>query len=178
MHEHMRRQERQRQLLETLGLTGSPQGTQMRKISDYPNWDDADVLYTDFYTYNAAFGTVAGSQTSDTQIITVQADSKFEWMKSTCWGYKDGATEPYQSTDVLPMTVIIQDSGSGRLLMNGPVPLVNIAGTGQLPFILPESRIFQPNSTISIVLNNLSATQYDNVNFSLVGRKIFRGQPG
>ena len=163
--------------MQALGLgDGSGSSQRMRKISDYPNWDDAPYLNVDFYAYNAVFGTIAGSATSITVPITIQADSKFEWMKSTIFGYKDGETEPFQSTDVLPLTILIQDSGSGRLLMNAPVPVSNMAGTGQLPFILPESRIFQPNATVSFTLNNLSTSQYDNVEFTMLGRKIFRGE--
>lgn len=177
MSDHDRRRQHQQQLMQALGLGDGGGGSQpMRKISDFPNWDDAPYLVTDFYIYNALFGTVAASATSNAVNITIQADSKFEWMKSSIFGYKDGETEPFQSTDIVPMTIIIQDSGSGRLLMNTPIPVSSIAGNGQLPFILPESRIFQPNATVSFTLANLSTSQYDNVQFSMIGRKIFRGE--
>ncbi len=175
---NVNRRKQEEELMQALGYSNDRyHGPHMQRISDPPSpeWDNENVqLATDFFTYNAIFGTVAANAISVTQNISIQADSKFEWMKATAFGYKDGASEPYQSTDLMPLTCIIQDSGSGRYLMKDPTPIANLFGTGQLPFILPESRIFWPNSTLTVILANPSSSQYDNVTLSFIGRKILR----
>lgn len=67
----------------------------------------------------------------------------------------------------------IQDTGSGRNLMNTAVPVASIFGTGQLPFILPRQRIFLANATVNVTLTNFDvAADYD-LYLSFIGEKGF-----
>lgn len=174
---HMRNRHDRRALQRALGLDENDQGQVMKRISDYPDWSDQPVLYEDDYFYTVPFGNLAPGITSATQTIVIQAESKFEWLKSSVYGNLHGATAPFQTTDQIETTIFITDSGSGRQLMSVPVPVMSIAGDGQLPNILPVGRIFQPNATISAVMANFStANTWDNLYFTFIGRKIFKSR--
>lgn len=142
------------------------------RTDDDPNTD----YYDDLYFYSATAGNMVAGAVSN-QVVNIQADSKFEWMRSTCYGNLHGATEPISDSSLLPISVFISDTGSGRQLMSIATPVGLLAGNGKLPFINAASRIFRPSSTIQITFTNFSTSQYDNVWFSFVGRKIFKGGP-
>ncbi len=106
--------------------------------------------------------------------VTLDADSDFLWQKFNVFATtgNDGATADSQ---VVPaVTVTIKDTASGRDLMNAPVPLAALAGSGQLPFILPTSKIFQARGTISVNIVNISDdTTYTGIYLSFIGTKLF-----
>jgi hypothetical protein len=135
--------------------------------------------YDDLFTYPTTSVNLV-ALASSAQTITIQADSKFEWMRATIFGNLHGATPPFTDGAQLEINVFITDSASGRQLMQASVPAQSIAGNGKLPFINPTSRIFEPSATVQVTLSNTSAAnQYDNIVFSMIGRKIFRGRrPG
>lgn len=127
----------------------------------------------DFYVYAVNFGNIAALATVTRQ-VTVQADSNFEWIMSTAYGNLNGATPPYTDNVLLPINLLIVDSGSSRQLFSDPVPLPSIAGTGKQPFILPVPRLFMAKSTIQLTAQNFDGTDtYDNVRLHLIGRKLF-----
>ncbi|MES9859104.1 MAG: hypothetical protein ABW166_21335 [Sedimenticola sp.] len=128
----------------------------------------------DFYVYEEDFLELAGGA-SAIGSINIQADSDFVVQKLT---YFVTAATPAGVTDssriIPPITVQITDSGSGRNLFEAPVPLSNVFGIGELPFILPKPKLFLARSTISISVTNLTAsTEYD-LYLSLIGYKVFR----
>ena len=106
--------------------------------------------------------------------IQIQADSDFEWIKSTYQA--DIAAAAYLSgTRPIPnVTVNIIDGGTSRNLFNAPVPVSSIFGTGELPFILNPPWIFKANSNIQIQVQNFDAATTYNVRLAFVGAKIFR----
>jgi hypothetical protein len=137
------------------------------------NQPNIPVVLTDWFTYSVSFGNIAAAGVV-AQNIQIQADSSFELIKLSVSGTLHGGTAPYSNASIIECNLFITDSGSGRQLMNTPVPINSIAGTGQLPYILPESRIFKGNSTVQFNVTNYSSTnQYDNVTLSLGGRKLF-----
>jgi hypothetical protein len=151
---------------------------EMKKLSDYPTWGEGEDLYEDAFWYGASFGTLA-SGTSLPKTILIQTDSKFEWMKTTYFAVLQGETPPTQSTDRHNLSFFLTDSGSGRQLMNEAIPINEIAGSGERPALMPVTRIFQPNATVTITASNTdTAAIYTGVHVTLWGRKIFRGPPG
>jgi len=69
---------------------------------------------------------------------------------------------------------LLTASGSGQQLMNTPVPLGSLFGSGQLPFILPYPRVMRANSQLQIQIVNFDAaviTAQITLNFH--GRKIY-----
>jgi len=128
----------------------------------------------DFYVYGAKAASLAAGD-EVTVNIQLEADSDFEWQKTTFFATDDLSGVKTNFSNVLPLiTVQIQDSGSGRNLFNQPILVRNIAGDGELPFVLPIARLFRANSNISISFKNISSgTIYLNPEISLIGRKLW-----
>jgi hypothetical protein len=128
----------------------------------------------DFFVYQ--IGPIASLAPAATQPgnVTLDADSDFLWQKFNVFATvaSAGAT---QSTQVVPaLTVTIKDTASGRDLMNAAIPFPSLAGSGQLPFILPTAKIFQARGTISINVSNISAgTTYTGIYVTFIGTKLF-----
>jgi hypothetical protein len=58
--------------------------------------------------------------------------------------------------------------------MNAPIPLAALAGSGQLPFILPTPKIFQARGTIAVQLANVTAGDtYSSIYLEFIGTKLF-----
>ncbi|MES9901027.1 MAG: hypothetical protein ABW148_18675 [Sedimenticola sp.] len=127
----------------------------------------------DFYVYEEDFSALA-SGASDIGSINIQADSDFVVQKLTYFADIAAAAQ-LDGTRIIPLvTIQITDSGSGRNLMEAPVALSNIFGTGELPFILPQPKLFLARSTISISVTNFDAAVTYNLRLSLIGYKVFR----
>ncbi len=72
-----------------------------------------------------------------------------------------------------PLLVSIEDSGAGRAFMDIPVHLANIAGTAQLPYILPYPKMVERASTISMSVQNFAAATAYNIRLSIHGVKLY-----
>jgi hypothetical protein len=126
----------------------------------------------DFFAYStgvlALAATVGATVTSN---IVVQADSDFVAEKFIY--FADVGATLTSSTAVVPLAqIMITDTGSGRQLLNTPVNLDTIAGSGALPYILSRPKLFDANSVVQITLTNRVATAY-NIEFVMAGRKRF-----
>lgn len=134
-----------------------------------------DVQYSqDFFTYGinalvlAAGGTFIGN-------INIDADTDFKLTKLSQMSDIAGAPQT-ESTAVIPLvTMDVRDAGSGRTLMNIPIPMGAIFGAGRLPFILPVPRIFTSRASIAITLANYSAATTYNIRLAFIGTKLFTG---
>jgi hypothetical protein len=72
----------------------------------------------------------------------------------------------------LPFLVSFTDQGSGRSLQSNPVPMDSIFGDARRPYKWTTPKILEANSTFSITVQNLSATDR-NVRMSFMGYKVF-----
>ena len=127
----------------------------------------------DFYVYEEDFLALTQGSTAIGS-INIQADSDFVVQKLTYFADIAVAVQT-DSNRVIPLiTVQITDSGSGRNLMEAPVPIANVFGTGQLPFILPQPKLFLARTTITVSVTNFSASTDYNLRLSLTGYKVFR----
>lgn len=119
-----------------LGPVFNPQANTLQGRTDY-FW---------YFTTPAALSSVAPAAQS---LIQIDADSQFALLAFSYQASIAGAALT-EDTNVIPLvTVNIADGGSGKYLMNGPIPLGAIAGDGKRPYRLIGPRIFQPNSTIN-----------------------------
>lgn len=132
----------------------------------------AKQIVQDFYVYNAYQASLAAAASQDLT-IRIEADSAFELQKLTF--YCDAGAIMTASDRVIPqMSIQITDQGSGRQLFNQAVPVSTIFGTAELPFILPVTKFFKPNSLVTLSLANFSsATTYSNIYANLIGKKLF-----
>lgn len=115
---------------------------------------------------------------SQTQSLQISADSDFEVLQMAYHMTVAQAAFTDSTRPVPNMSIMLLDTGSGRNLMNNPVPLASIAGTGVNPYFLPVTKTFARNAQIQATLTNFDAavaTAY--VYITLVGRKIYQLGP-
>ena len=133
------------------------------------------VIAEDFYTYNILFeGLTAGS--TDTGFIQIEADSDFLIQKLAYFALNDTDTLTTFNTIQIPsVDIVIVDTGSGRQLMNNPVPIPALFGDGRLPYILPTPKLFVKNSRINVTVNNIgtASVDYARLSINFEGKKIF-----
>ncbi len=126
----------------------------------------------DFFVYDIDFSSLAAAGQA-TGSIQIQADSDFELQKLTHFTDIAGAAQTEDSR-VLPLvTMQVTDSGTGRQMFNTAVPIPALMGDGRIPFILPVSKMFSKNSSVSITLSNYSSATTYNLRLQLIGAKIF-----
>lgn len=127
----------------------------------------------DFYIYEEDFnGLAAGGSASGS--VNIQADSDFVIQKLSYFADVAGAAQTENSRVIPLITVLVTDSGSGRNLMESQVAVPSLFGTGQLPFILPQPKLFLARTTITLAVTNFSAATTYDLKLSLIGYKVFR----
>jgi len=124
----------------------------------------------DFFVYTATFGSLAPGA-SQQIAVQVQADSAFELQKMSFLSVL--------STNAVDLSaqlaVQITDSGTGRSIFSAAASVPSVFGSGEIPFILPTSKLFSENASIILVLTNVhAANTYTSTRMSLIGTKIFR----
>lgn len=127
----------------------------------------------DFFIYEVDFSNLAsgGSQTNS---FTVQQEADFLLTKINMTVDVAAASYVNAAVPVPLVTIMVNDTGSGRNLMSSAVPLPSIFGNGGLPFILPRQRLFVASSVVNITLTNYDAATAYNIRLSFIGEKAFR----
>lgn len=131
---------------------------------------------TEFFVYtpNPLVATLSDAAPVANLTAPIHSDSDFELLELVQVTDIAGALQT-AADRILPLaTIQIQQSGSGIDIMPNPVPMAAIFGDGSLPFILPESKIWPANSSMSLTLTRyaVAGTTY-NIRLSFVGRKLF-----
>jgi len=136
------------------------------------NPEQVDRIRRDFYIYEAeALALAFGGNAND--IINIEADSDFMLQKFAYQADIAAAAFTYNTRPIPLVTIQLIDSGSGRQLMNNPIPITSFMGDGQLPFILPNPRKFLRNSTIQVAFANFDAAVTYNIRLAFIGYKIY-----
>jgi len=118
----------------------------------------------DFFTYEADITATIAASGATTYTLQIQTDSDFLWTKAS-----------FIQTGTGVPAILIQDNGSGRNLSTFAVPVSNIFGTGQLPFILPRQRIFQANASVTLNISEIGGTNtITSLHLSFIGEKGFK----
>lgn len=135
-------------------------------------WENVGNRRRDFYVYEAETLAIAvGASTNDT--INIEADSDFILQKLTYQADNAGIAQTDSSRVIPNVSVQITDTGSGRQLMQDFIPVSSFFGTGQLPFILPNPRLFMRNSTIQIAFTSFEVAATPNVRLAFIGYKVY-----
>lgn len=127
----------------------------------------------DFFVYTANFITADGTQlplsgSRDVQ-TQIQNDSHFIIMAGVRTVFNTDDTTAIANP---PITVQIQDSGSGRSLLSSFTQIENLFGTAQLPAYWPYPKIIKRSSTLTTQLVNLAATAR-HVRIAYLGFKVW-----
>lgn len=136
---------------------------------------DGGKEWRDFYVYSNATGlSIAATTAGQPPAIQIEADSDFILMRMALYAEAAGETFPYPGGQQPQLTLQLQDGSDSTNLFSSPVPVGLIAGTGQLPFVLPIYRLFNANGTINLFFFNYGAVQYNNIVLALIGQKVKR----
>ena len=128
----------------------------------------------DFFVYglNINVGALAAQQAS----FQIQADSDFELQKLSLFATYDDdpATGNTQAGRILPFaTLQITDTGTGRQVFNQEVAIPAIFGDGQIPFILPATKLFNANASVTVAVTSFDSVNDLSLRFAFIGCKIF-----
>jgi hypothetical protein len=135
-----------------------------------PSANQIDIT---FYGTNV---TLTAGQSLPSQ-INIDAGTDFYWFASSYQASIAGsAYDPTDKVPVVPLVnFVITDTGSQRNLMNTPIPVTTIAGSGQLPYRLLLPRLFKANSVVQFSWTSFETANADTINFVMHG---FRLPPG
>lgn len=128
---------------------------------------------TDFFVYEVDFSALAAG-TSQTSSFTIQQEADFLLTKINMTPDIAAAAYTQSAAPVPLVTIMVNDTGSGRNLMSSAVPLPNLFGNAGLPFILPRQRLFVASSVVNITLTNYDAATAYNIRLSFIGEKAFQ----
>ena len=144
-----------------------------QNLGQTPWADTTKYAAATFYIYEVDIPGPLVNQTSLPLNFQIAQDSDFFWTKFCAFALVGGAATT-RSGDQLPaVTALIINTTTGRQYSSNPVPLPNIAGNAQFPFILPVMTLFQAKSVISINLFNEGNATYSNLQLSFIGVKAF-----
>lgn len=131
----------------------------------------------DFTFYDTTLPTLAPTQSLPSQ-INIDAGTDFYWVAATIQFDIAGSAFDPNGLPIIPLvTVVITDGGSQRQLMNAPVPVTGIFGTGQLPYRLIKPRLFRANAIITFQWTNYDAANTYQLHADLHGFRIPAGAP-
>lgn len=130
------------------------------------------IVSKEFNVYEVDFASLAASSTAN-GTINIQAEADFLLEKLTYFADISAATQT-ESDRVIPLiNVLITDTGSKRQLMNTAVPVPNIFGRGEIPFLLPQPKVFSARSSILVQVTNFSSATTYNLKLSFIGTDIY-----
>jgi len=136
-------------------------------------WNNTVYAARNFFTYETDILAALNPGAPSNLTFNIAGDSDFFWTKFAAFALVGGAATT-RDTDQLPaVTVLITNTTTGRQYSSSAVPLPNIAGTGVLPFILPQITMWQRKSTIQVQLQNIGNATYTNLMLSFHGIKAF-----
>lgn len=143
----------------------------------YQRERDGEVSIMPFFYSTQFLASVVAAGATVTQNIPIQSDSHFVARYFNISAYTAGLVLAVATP---PLLIQFFDSGSGRTLFDSLQPVQNVmggvaaaAGTGSLPFILPEPWLVRAGGTIQVTLNNLGAAAFVRVDVSIPGFKVF-----
>jgi hypothetical protein len=126
-----------------------------------------------FYSATFPAATLDAGVTSAVS-IPIQSDSHFLCRYLTGEVYDDASPVVPVAADDIVALVNLFDTGSGRTLMDNPVPWQSIIGTGQLPYVLAEPWLIRAGGQVQVTLQNIGTDDYDLTKVVLSGMKIYQ----
>jgi hypothetical protein len=137
-----------------------------KKTFERPGFYGIDNPLQTTAPYPGSFLLGAGVGVTGTAQIQITAEADFEAVKIMAFGFTPAKAA---LTDFL---VKMTETASGRDLMNQPILAVCLAGTSQLPLILPVTLFINRASQITLTFTNLNALA-QHIYFTLLGIKYY-----
>lgn len=129
------------------------------------------------FFYSADFAAGVGAGATVIVNVGIQSDSHFIARYFNITSYTAGLVVALATP---PLLIQFFDTGSGRTLFDQAQPVQNVcggvaaaAGTGSLPFIIPEPWLIRAGGTVQVTLTNLGAALTSRTIVSMPGFKAF-----
>lgn len=136
-------------------------------------WNNGTYASRNFFTYEADTIAALAAGASQNLTFNIAGDSDFFWTKFAAFALVGGTSTLRNADQLASCTVLIVNTTTGRQYSSSATPIPNVAGTGELPFILPQITMWQRKSTIQIQLQNIGSATYSGVYLSFMGIKAF-----
>jgi hypothetical protein len=142
-------------------------------------WNSSKYSAKVFFCYETDIAATLAAQASVPLTFNVAGDSDFFWTKFTAFAQVGGSSgtsgtaTTYSAQQLPSVTALIINTTTGRQYSSTAVPLPNMAGTAQFPFILPMITLWPRKSTIQIQLLNNGSVSYTTLQLSFLGIKAF-----
>lgn len=104
----------------------------------------------DFFWYSARITGLASTAPTGTSLINIDADADFYCVALSYQADIAGAVQTESSWVIPLVNLLITDAGSGKALMNNPVPMASFFGDGKRPYRLIRPRVFAASATIQL----------------------------
>ena len=128
----------------------------------------------DFFVYVFPRFTSLAAGATQTQNVSIQADSDF-YLEALTYTADIAAASQTDSTRLIPnATVLLTDTGSGRQLMSSGIPITGLFGYGSEPYFLRKPKFFSARSVIQAQVVSYEASVTLNIFLMLIGRKNFK----
>lgn len=150
-----------------------PQMSSMQNAQGGSPWNSAKYAARTFFAYEADIAAPLNAGSAVTLTFNIAGDSDFFWTKFTQFALVAGTATTYGGNQLPAVTMLLINTTTGRQYSSSAVPLPNMAGTGQFPFILPMITLWQAKSTIQVQLQNEGSVAYSNLHLSFLGLKAF-----
>lgn len=139
-------------------------------------WNDPEkYVASTFYVYEVDTPDGLAATTAAQLTFQIAQDSDFFWTKFCTFALVDGVATSRADDELPAVTALIVNTTNGRQYSSNPVPLPNISGNAQFPFILPLMTLWAAKSVIQINLFNEGDADYSNVQMSFIGVKALGG---
>lgn len=131
------------------------------------------LVFLDQFTYSAVFtgASALGAAATAVVQVNIDADSDFVLQQVNITAQTAGPTI------ITPnYLILLTRAGSGRQIMNQPQHVQNVCGqlwNNAQPGFAPMPGLMQARNTISVQLQNLTATAATRVDVAMIGFKVF-----
>jgi hypothetical protein len=123
-----------------------------------------------YFGYDLLFSSIAsGASLTVTTQIQTDADFLVQALSFFCY---DLTTNGQITAPV--STIQLYDTGSTQTWFDQAIPLVNVFGTGQYPFMLPVPRLILAGSAFTGTLANVVSTNAQYYMLTFHGRKLYK----
>lgn len=129
------------------------------------------TYHAEFYTAGANSNLAAGA--TATVNVQIDAGAPFLIVSQSFFANTANGAITVSTMPAPNVVVLITDTGSTRTLMDTAIPIPAIFGTGQFPYVLPEPKLMQANSQLSVQATNRDAAAGYNFYLCFNGFKLF-----
>lgn len=126
------------------------------------------------YSYTTEF--VSATFTAGATVtnnIPIQADADFMILSQTYSADVAGAGQTASSRTYPLAKVLLTNTGSGEQMMSAAIPVPEIFGDGQFPYVLPEPYILPARGNLQVQATNYDAAQAYHMFLTFNGVKMY-----